>query len=230
LVDCSLGKYPLDKKLWIREKPLCSALGISKLISDVPMNELGWPLVGSFRQRDRTAGLDRIGHWYLYQNRAKLPLLYLARAWKVIPDEKERLDYLKSSSFDPQREVVLERESGFESDPDKREVLPCLIIKNTPEEVTAQVRCPSDGILVFRSAIYPSWKLKIDGRSREDIIPVNEAFCGIFLKKGTHEARWYFGGTPAHFFEGLSALLALLLIFANGMAFRPGKRSRSSLP
>jgi hypothetical protein len=183
IVDSSLGRRSYLEEVWKKESGVVQVAGISQILSERGLRDL----------------------------ETVLPFAWTVSDWKHIPDENERLSFLKSSEFRPAELAVIEKPvSNFERTPDV--VLnPVRILSKSTTEIFLETDNSYDSLLVLRSAFYPRWKAGVDERP-EPVIAANHAFSGVFLKKGTHRLRFYYDARPQRFYEILSMILYILLL------------------
>ena len=202
IVDSSLGRHPFSKETWAEQRRLLDLLGVNLVIADEKLDFEGF------------GSLDTISGRYFYKNSKALPSLYAVFNWKEISNKEERLKYLKSRSFDPSSEAVLEELLPVSSGNSPLSYKPAVIIHQEPERLEAEIDLPADAVLVFRNAYYPRWKTEVDG-SQQKLLAVDHALCGVFVKKGAHRIKFYMDKTPYHKAELFSLVFLLLLLILN---------------
>jgi hypothetical protein len=70
-------------------------------------------------------------------------------------------------------------------------VRPVRVLSFDPNEITVEVNCEQDGLLVFADAYYPGWKADVDGHT-VSAIPVNSWMRGFPVSRGQKTVRVYF--------------------------------------
>ncbi|MBI3316166.1 MAG: hypothetical protein HYZ87_04255, partial [Candidatus Omnitrophica bacterium] len=202
-VDGSLGRHPLDESLWSEQRPLLDLAGVSVVLSDQALTVPGLELK------------ERVGDRFLYQNKEALALVHGVSSWRLIPEKKERLGYLKSRSFGPATEAVVEEPLGFSA---LTPVSPIEVlgIEKTALSIRAETRSDTSAILIFRSAFYPRWKARVDGMDRRTF-PVDHAFTGVELSAGGHRVEFYYDMLPERRWQFVSLAVLFVLILVNGV-------------
>ncbi len=121
------------------------------------------------------------GQQKVYLNKGAMPRCWLTHKLKVIPDPKERFEYLKT--FDPWQEAVVEEAvnlpfgTGGEAE----------VTSHRPLEVKVRTRCASPAFLVLSESHYPPyWTATMDGTPAE-IYPANHILRGVKVPAGEHE-------------------------------------------
>ena len=213
ITDASLGKHPFKEEVWLKERNLLNALGIRLLLSDAVLDWRG------FKR------LDSVGDRILYENSEALPRLYGVFKWRVMPDASERLNYLKSSLFDPSKEAVVEETLGGEPTTVQNLSL-AEDISSHPEALATEIEMPTAGIIVFRSAYYPRWKAVLDG-SLKPVFPVNHAFSGVWAGPGRHSIAFYYDRRSEREMSFFSIAIALVLVLMNiGLWYNPANNRK----
>ncbi|MEW6101248.1 MAG: YfhO family protein [Candidatus Omnitrophota bacterium] len=153
---------------------------------------------------------------FLYKNRNALPRALLASSFVILKDEMDIAAKLKSKSFNPDKEVILEEEPVLRSGeyylafPDKTKRESCRIIHYEPNEVIIEADCLHiPRLLVFADNYYPGWEAFVDGR-RQKIYRANFILRAVYLNPGKHLVVFRYN--PASFKIGLLISLSTLLI------------------
>lgn len=157
----------------------------------------------------------------IYQNEAYLPRAYFAERAVVINDNVEILNKIKDKSFEPTKEVVLDRQPIIESNRRgqnllylKQDIKDLIeFVKYEPNEVILQVSTSRPRFLVLADTYYPGWKVFIDGK-KERIYRANLFLRAVYLSEpGIHTIRFVF--IPFTFKLGvIISLLGIIIIFA----------------
>ncbi len=209
-VDASLGRHPFSKEIWSKEKGVVDALGVRWILSDVSLDLPGLQL------------LQIMNHHYLYQNFDALPAVYAVFNVKSIPDNQERLSYIKSTEFNPALEAVVEENLKIPLKSDLKKYKSAQIVSQTDLLTDAQIQMDKPGLVVFQNAFYPRWKALVDGKS-QTLIPVDHALSGAWIGEGEHRVKFYYDLTSERWCQGVS--LALWIFLAIFMIFQY-RRSR----
>ncbi|MGI5819972.1 MAG: YfhO family protein [Armatimonadota bacterium] len=139
---------------------------------------------------------------------------WLARETVAVPDPAAQLEAIKLRGFDPDRQVIVDREITLEGDPTEEagSVQP---MSETATRLRLRVSCPEPRVLVVADAWYAGWSVTVDGEPAE-LLRANYAFRGVVLPAGEHDVTFSF--RPATwlvalpmFGVGLLVVLALAL-------------------
>jgi hypothetical protein len=154
----------------------------------------------------------------LYENRRVLPRALLAESATVL-DAPAALERVVSPSFDPTREVVLEREVSPDAQPERRSGDTADRVRFTQyrdELVELDVETTGRRVLVLTDLFYPGWVATVDGAATR-VFRANYAFRGIAVPAGRSVVRFEYA--PRSFAIGavLSSLAAALIAFCLGV-------------
>lgn len=121
---------------------------------------------------------------------------------KVIATQENIPKILSSANFNPQNEVILEKEDGkvikVSNNPVKEPAI--TTTKNADQQLELSVKQNNeDGYLVVSDLFYPGWKAYIDGKETE-ILAANIVQRAIFLPQGDHVVNFIY--KPTSFFLG----------------------------
>jgi hypothetical protein len=116
----------------------------------------------------------------VYRNEAFLPRAYIVPEAHIITDPSELLAELRSPSFDPRREVLLETPAP--SFPSSSSVLS---LKYFPNGIKVEVILSERGYLFISDTYYPGWRAYVDGEESE-VLRANYAFKAVALPPGEH--------------------------------------------
>lgn len=198
-VDGSLGRHPYSTGTWNAQRGALDALGVSHVLSDVPLD------------MERFVLDEKLSGRYLYRNTSAVPPVYAVYRWKQLPAKEERLAYLKSPAFDPSLEAVVERPvAGVEGGATALDTR-WLGTERRGLETAARAELAADAVMVFRTSYYPRWKASVDGVPAE-IFPVNHAFMGVAVPKGLHDVSIAYDIAP-HVFAQRAAVVGWALVF-----------------
>jgi len=117
----------------------------------------------------------------------------------VIKPREEILAYMKSDSYDPKHQVVLEKTDVAYQPPGSlgtdAPVASCTVTGYASDRIILKTRSNSAGYLVLSEVFYPGWTAKVDGREG-DILSGNYLFRVIPIEKGEHEVTLRFVSWP----------------------------------
>lgn len=145
----------------------------------------------------------------IYWNTTCLPRVFFISKTRVIKDRDRILAVMKSSSFDPTKEVILEEEipnGKSEIRNPKSE-----IIDYQPNKVIIKAYSSNDCILYLSDTYYPGWRAFIDGKPTK-IYRANYTFRAISFPAGSHRVEFVY--LPFCFLVGIvgSAITVFILI------------------
>ncbi|MFH0775358.1 MAG: YfhO family protein [bacterium] len=158
------------------------------------------------RTLTKIAGVQNIlyyedGKIISYKNSDSIARPFFVKKKRVIQDRKSILEYMKSPSFDPEKEVILEEEpkkSRIQNT--EYRIQNTEIIRYEPNKVVIDVDASSDGFLFLSDTYYPGWKAYLDGKETK-IYRANYYFRAVQVKEGKHRVEFrYF---PKTFIIGL---------------------------
>jgi len=154
----------------------------------------------------------------IYENINTMPRAYYVKS-HTVKKKDEVIDYMMSDCFNPEREVVLEK------NPVLQPVSPgtvktgdasVRIVYYAAEEVIIEVNALDVGWLVLSDTYFPGWNACVDG-VETDILRANCVFRAVHVKKGAN--RVIFKYDPVSYRVGetvtiVSLFLILAVIFA----------------
>lgn len=141
------------------------------------------------------------------------PRWWLAREPITLAAPAAQMDAIKLLTFDPDRQVVVDREIALEDDPDAATGAVALIAE-APTRLTLRASCPRPRVLVLADAWYPGWSVTVDD-APADLLRANFAFRGVVVPAGTHTVTFSFRPATWHnalpmFAIGLLVVIALV--------------------
>lgn len=133
---------------------------------------------------------------YLYRNTAAAARVEFITSWKSAASFSETLALMKSSAFDPRKEVILQKavsESLPERSAANSNCAPASIRTLSENTHRAQYALSAgcSGYVVFSEPLYPGWHIHVDGKPTP-ILRANYAFSAIFLQAGDHRIERYY--------------------------------------
>ncbi|MBL7191395.1 hypothetical protein ISS30_06840 [bacterium] len=125
------------------------------------------------------------GEQKVYENTAVMPRAWIVNKVKFIPDEAERLKYMKSG-FNPWAEAVVEEAVDIPpGEPGTAE-----ITGYSPANITIKTDCQNPAFLILSETHYPPyWKASIDGESVK-IYPADQLLRGVKIPAGVHTVEF----------------------------------------
>lgn len=135
----------------------------------------------------------------LYKNEAALPRAFLARSLHHAETDNAVFDRLCRDDFDPSEAAVTTKSisSPLNGGAEGGNVA---ITDRSFNSVSLRVQTPRPAVLVLTETYFPGWRVTVNGAERA-VIPVNHAFRGVIVPKGTHRVRFEYD--PMSFRIGL---------------------------
>lgn len=160
----------------------------------------------------------------VYENRDALPRAYLVPAASRAEDRDAALERMRSSDFDPAREVVLYDEPTVAAaDPDafagRAEV-----VRHEPHVVVVRLEANDAGYLVLSDNYYPDWRVTVNGEPAP-LLRANHTFRAVPVAAGEHVVEFRF--EPRSLTIGFSISLAVwigLLLYWGGVLWWDRRR------
>jgi hypothetical protein len=135
-------------------------------------------------QRFTGGAATTFGSVVVFERAQALPRAYAVHEVVVEPDAARALPLLRSSSFDPRRRAVVDREppatGEAQESGDRVE-----IVSYAPDEVGIDAHCATACLLVLTDLHYPGWEAHVDGETAT-LFRVNTLFRGVHLSAGRH--------------------------------------------
>ena len=113
--------------------------------------------------------------------RQALPRAWVAPGAVILADGEARLRHMRSSTFDPRRQVVIDRVPKAPS-PTGTGFAPARIVQYETERVVVDLP-GRDGYLVLADTQAPGWQARVDGVARE-ILLANHVFRAVAVTAG----------------------------------------------
>ncbi|MCE5239430.1 YfhO family protein [bacterium] len=132
-------------------------------------------------------------------------LAWLVGTTIVVPEPEEQLQTVKLRSFDPMKQVVLDRDV-----PGVGQELPFMSADVYGPQGDFSTTSPLPAVLVVSQAWYPGWRASVDGKPAP-LLRANYAFCAVPVPAGQHHVRLVFA--PPLWRLGLLLALAGLIVF-----------------
>ncbi len=128
----------------------------------------------------------------VYENKASVPRAHIVHAVRLAGSEAAALTAIKSPTFDPRIEAVLEcSRNDFPLLPapaaaTKGRFQDVASIEHSgANEVVVRVQQAAPGLLVLADTFYPGWTARVDGRE-VSILRTNFLFRGVAVPDGSH--------------------------------------------
>lgn len=126
----------------------------------------------------------------IYKINGTLPRAYVVPNAVVLKSKQEIFTYLKKTSFDPKKMVILENSSPY---PVKNSSTFNRVSISTyePNRIEMQTYLENPGYLVLSEIWYPGWKA-YDNRKETEIFKANYIFRSIYIQKGKHDITFIY--------------------------------------
>jgi len=195
----------LGPDIWNAMEPACSiAYYLHDLRTD-PMFPADRP--GYFEAVGEFEGIE------VYRNLKAFPRAYLVGKARVVEETPVLFDLMRSASFDPATEALIEKPLPAPLPDDaSRDLGKAVVTKRDATYVAVEAEALQTAILVLADAYFPGWTASVDG-DEVPIFPVNYAFRGLILPKGKHIIEYRYD--PLSVRVGL--VLSTLSLFAGAV-------------
>jgi hypothetical protein len=201
---------------------VASALGARYIVTD-PGTRLGRPEFENLPLRELHRAYDGIDA-RIFVNARAAPRALAGPPVRIVANEDEARAVIADPSFDPRREVVVERGPegtgamgaaalATASSSRTPEAAPgsASVSDRTPADVRIRARLRQPGLVVLNDSWAPGWSVRVDDRDAEPV-RVNDVMRGVAVGAGVHEVEWRYR------VPGLRAGTALSLLALIGAA------------
>lgn len=166
--------------------------------------------------------------FYVYRNPDVLPRLYGTRNLRVITNDRDILNILKSKSFHPAHETVVESKNNDGFRGEKGSILEVEITKLGLDHVEAEVDWGVPGALFRSESFNKNWRATIDGENVQ-VLRANYAFQAIIVPAGKHEIRFFYDTSTVRWSILISIISLLLTITSGIFVFVRGSDQKSGI-
>ena len=157
----------------------------------------------------------------LYELTNALPRAKLYANWQSPTNDSATLEQLVSREFDPQKTVLVSKETPVAASPLLSEADPgtVTITSYHPKDVVLHATAKTPCVLLLNDKSAPDWKALIDGKPAK-VLRCNYIMRGVYLQPGEHEINFHFQPKITTLYISLSAwatglLIAVFLFFSN---------------
>ncbi len=194
---------------------VASAFNVKHFISHMPITH------------PRLARIPVDGYAYLYENLDVMPRAYVVPKARWVSGDAEALEVMRSSSFRPDREVLLSQRGDLTPSGISNGVSGTAVIESYKlHRVIIQAKMGQSGYLVLADTFYPGWQAMVNGGAVE-ILRANVSQRAVYLDEGEHEIVFEFRSKTIRWGIAVSGgSLLVLVVVSVGLALRD--RSRSS--
>ncbi len=143
-------------------------------------------------------------------NRA-LPRMKFYDRWLVIPDDKQCLQKIVATDFDPQSEVIVSESLAPQTNAVPSAAAAKVEWLHRTDNV-AQVRVTTDrpGILLFNEKHDPNFLVTVDGQPAQ-LLRCNYIMKGVRIESGTHEVRFEYRPPRIGFYASITGWIGCLV-------------------
>lgn len=149
----------------------------------------------------------------LYENTSALPQAFFVHDVLLAGSDKEALEAIKSPTFKPASQAVVESAISFiasQKSPEAAEK--AQVMRPSPNQVNVKLRALSPGLLVLCDQFFPGWVAELDGKPAK-LMRANYLFRGVEIPAGEHTVVFKY--VPFSFWGGviLAALFSSAALF-----------------
>ncbi|MCZ6689425.1 MAG: YfhO family protein [Planctomycetota bacterium] len=172
----------------------------------------------------------RVAHWgevTIFENRLALPRAYVVPRATWVSEQREALQQIGASGFEPRRSVILERGDGAGLPPEgagptwSADGSRASIEEYGANRVKISVDAEGAGFLVLLDAFYPGWKVTVNGESRT-IYAANGLFRAVRVDPGPQIVEFKY--MPLSFLLGLTWAMGSIVGMTALMVLRRRRR------
>jgi hypothetical protein len=143
-------------------------------------------------------------------------------AFEVVGTGRPTFERLREASFDPQREIVLDRAPGIDSRGGAS--MPIRPLVHSPDQIEIPVGGKGPGILLFNDSFHPGWHAFVDGEEAR-VMRANGNFLAVAVHADARRVEWRF--EPWAFSLAIKISVLGLVMFAAGLFFLGGRKALS---
>jgi len=162
-----------------------------------------------------------------YRLKNALPRAWFVPAYKLIPDEYERVAYLNNPAFKPDSVALLESDPGWQ--PQEADSQSVRVTGFSPKELKLQVYTSTEGLLVISENYYPpGWKHYLDDAPVEKVWRADHTLQAMRIPAGRHTVRLVFEPDSYARNVRMAAISVTLLVLAALSGLAPWLKNRKS--
>ena len=178
-------------------KPLVLGTGAEQVRLSPVLNLLGVRyLIGRGAPLPRTRPIIASPDYWVLENPAALPHVFVPRRVETVADAAARLRLLGAEDFDPRAVAFAETEVALPDDCRGR----AEIVSETPTRIEVVLNMETAGLLVLADRWDPGWHARLDGRE-VPVLRVDHALRGVVVPARAAQLKFYYD--PASFRLGL---------------------------
>jgi len=179
------------------------------------------------RMEEMTAQPSTNGPFAVFEFTGALPRAKLYTNWQVSTNDQATLDQLRSTSFAPDKTVLLaDSLPAPPSASTNQESGKVEFASYAPKDIVLKAEAPAASVLLLNDRYDPNWKVLVDGKS-EQLLRCNYIMRGVYLSAGTHTVEFHFQPPMRPFYVSLAAIGVGVLLCGLLIAFRerPGQET-----
>ncbi|MCB0210124.1 MAG: hypothetical protein KDJ52_12380 [Anaerolineae bacterium] len=177
----------IEKSQPERQARLLALMNVGAVVNDAPDHP--WPVI----TETEMAVIRAVPN--------PLPRAYFVAQAVYVDNEREAIDQIIESEFDPRQEVVIIKLEDVAL-PDHRnapaEFVPVDLIAETTDVIQLRVDAPTDGFVILTDTFYPGWQATVDDQS-STVWPANVAFRAVAVEAGSHTLNFFYRPQPFTF-------------------------------
>ena len=186
-------KRLLESFDWREKIPIISAAGISMIMTEQNIKQIGIERIASFPNASNIL-------FFLYENLRAVPPINVVHSWKYSSSDNDTIGMMTDANYDARNQAIIQLEQAtsfferqnndiqrFSLPPASTQCQPATIqtIHAMSSSIKAKVMNTCDGYVVLPLPFYPGWKCLVDGQ-HTPIVRANFAFSASFLPAGEH--------------------------------------------
>jgi len=170
-----------------------------------------------------TATPSEQGPYAVIEFTGALPRAKLYSDWQAGVSNTNVLETLRSSAFDPSRQVLLSQTlAGM--DPSTNGIAgEAMVVSHAPKQVVVKTKSAAAGVLLLNDRWHPDWKVLVDGQPAE-LLRANFIMRGVAVPAGEHTVEFRFEPPHGTLWISLSAV-AVGLVLVGLLVFVPERKS-----
>lgn len=142
---------------------------------------------------ERYITVFRGGGEVVLENRQVLPKAWLVNKAMVVADPSQRLETMRSASFDPAQVALVEASPSLTLGRGNPGTV--TVVRSAGEQITLSAAVSVNSLLVVGEKYHKGWHATVDGKPTP-IVPVDHILRGVYLTPGNHMVEFYFDPLP----------------------------------
>jgi hypothetical protein len=123
----------------------------------------------------------------IYENLMVVPRVYTSTNFNIIPDMNETIEFIKSEKFDPNKQIIVDKNPGnyFINNKVKNNFSNAKITRYDANSIKIKTSVTDPAVVVLLDSYDNGWKAYVDGK-KVNILKVNGVFRGIPVTANTN--------------------------------------------